>query len=161
MQDHIGFRCAVSPGEKIEPLASQPPSKKGKKAQKKKVEISEDASLADIVADHPENVARMVRTLLVAAEDQQADEAGQDGQDGLSFVDKIAIFLIELGQLSTAEVMKYLTDREIETISEAVARQGMVPRSVGETVLEEARQLLIAGNYSISYGGIDFARGAL
>jgi flagellar motor switch protein FliG len=158
MQDHIGFRCAVSPGEKIEPLPTTPSTKKSKKARKKKVEISADTDLWDIVADYPENVAKMARTLLVEAEDQVREE-GEDA-DGPSAADKLAVFMIALGQNGSAEIMKYLTDREIEHISQAISKHGTVPRAEENTVLEEMKQFLVAGNY-VSRGGVDFARGTL
>ncbi|MCZ6633533.1 MAG: SUMF1/EgtB/PvdO family nonheme iron enzyme, partial [bacterium] len=158
MQDHIGFRCAVSPGEKIEPLPAKQSSKKPKKAQKKKVEISADTDLWDIVADYPENVAKVARTLLVEAKDQ-AREEGEDS-DGLSAADKLAVFMIALGQNRSAEIMKYLNDHEIERISQAITEQQIVPRSQEKAVLEEMKQFLVAGDY-VSRGGIDFARGTL
>ncbi|MDA0747717.1 MAG: flagellar motor switch protein FliG [bacterium] len=73
---------------------------------------------------------------------------------------KVAILMIALGQETTAEVMKYLTDFEIEQIAQAIAELDVVTTEQEDEVLEEFEQLLIAGKY-VSQGGMDFARGAL
>jgi flagellar motor switch protein FliG len=73
---------------------------------------------------------------------------------------KVAILMIALGQETTAEVMKYLTDFEIEQIAQFIAELDVVTTEQEDEVLEEFEQLLIAGNY-VSQGGMDFARGAL
>ncbi len=68
--------------------------------------------------------------------------------------------MIALGQETTAEVMKYLTDFEIEQIAQSIAELDVVTTEQEDEVLEEFEQLLIAGKY-VSQGGMDFARGAL
>ena len=73
---------------------------------------------------------------------------------------KVAILMIALGQETTAEVMKYLSDLEIEQIAQSIAELDVVTTEQEDEVLEEFEQLLIAGKY-VSQGGIDFARGAL
>jgi len=73
---------------------------------------------------------------------------------------KVAVLMIALGQETTAEVMKYLTDFEIEQIAQSIAELDVVTTEQEDEVLEEFEQLLIAGKY-VSQGGMDFARGAL
>lgn len=73
---------------------------------------------------------------------------------------KVAILMISLGQETTAEVMKYLTDFEIEGIAQAISELDVVTTEQEDDVLEEFEQMLIAGKY-VSQGGMDFARGAL
>ena len=73
---------------------------------------------------------------------------------------KVAVLMIALGQETTAEVMKYLTDSEIEQIAQSIAELDVVTTEQEDDVLEEFEQLLIAGKY-VSQGGMDFARGAL
>ena len=73
---------------------------------------------------------------------------------------RVAILMIALGQETTAEVMKYLNDYEIEGIAQAISELEVVTTEQEDQVLEEFEQLLIAGKY-VSQGGIDFARGAL
>jgi len=73
---------------------------------------------------------------------------------------KVAILMIALGQETTAEVMKYLTDIEVEQIAQSISELDLVTTEQEDEVLEEFEQLLLAGKY-VSQGGIDFARGAL
>ena len=73
---------------------------------------------------------------------------------------KVAILMIALGQETTAEVMKFLTDPEVEQIAQAIAELDVVTTEQEDEILEEFEQLLVAGKY-VSQGGMDFARGAL
>ena len=73
---------------------------------------------------------------------------------------KVAILMISLGQDTTAEILKYLNDYEIEDIAQTIAELKTVTTEQEDEVLEEFEQLLLAGKY-VSMGGIDFARGAL
>lgn len=73
---------------------------------------------------------------------------------------KVAILMIALGQETTAEVMKYLNEPEIEQIAQSIAELDVVTTEQEDEVLEEFEQLLVAGKY-VSQGGLDFARGAL
>jgi len=81
-------------------------------------------------------------------------------KDELTSRQKVAILMIALGQDTTAEILKYLNDYEIEDIAQAIAELKTVTTEQEDEVLEEFEQLLMAGKY-ISMGGIDFARGAL
>ena len=78
----------------------------------------------------------------------------------VSAMKKVAILMISLGQDTTSEVMKYLSEIEIENIAQAIAELDVVTTEEEDEVLEEFEQMLIAGQY-VSQGGIDFARGAL
>ena len=73
---------------------------------------------------------------------------------------KAAILLIALGQQTTAEVMKYLSDFEIEESAQAIAEVEVVTADQEDKVLEEFEHFLLAGKY-VSQGGVEFARGAL
>jgi flagellar motor switch protein FliG len=84
----------------------------------------------------------------------------EDGGDEVPARTKVAILMIALGQETTAEVMKYLSDMEIEQIAQSIAELDVVTTEQEDDVLEEFEQLLIAGKY-VSQGGMDFARGAL
>ena len=81
-------------------------------------------------------------------------------EDGIPALQKVAILMIALGQEATAQVMKYLSDYEIEQIAQVITELDMVTTEQEDEVLEEFEQLLIAGKY-VSQGGIEFARGAL
>ena len=86
--------------------------------------------------------------------------AEEDAGEELNARSKVAILMISLGQDTTAEVMKYLTELEIEGIAQAIAEMDVVTTEQEDEVLEEFEQLLVAGKY-VSQGGMDFARGAL
>jgi len=73
---------------------------------------------------------------------------------------KVAILMIAMGQETTAEVMKYLSDFEIEEIAQSITEMDVVTTEQEDEVLEEFEQLLLAGKY-VSQGGVDFARGSL
>ena len=86
--------------------------------------------------------------------------AEEEVADEMSAKIKVAILMIALGQDTTAEVMKYLSELEVEGIAQAIAEMDVVTTEQEDDVLEEFEQLLIAGKY-VSQGGMDFARGAL
>ena len=86
-------------------------------------------------------------------------EEEEDAEE-ISAATKVAILMISLGQETTAEVMKYLSDMEIEHIAQSIAELEIVTTEQEDEVLEEFEQMLIAGQY-VSSGGLDFARGAL
>ena len=88
---------------------------------------------------------------------------GADGSEEAEEVpasQKVAILMIALGQETTAEVMKYMTEYEVEEIAQAITELDVVTTEQEDEVLEQFEQLLIAGKY-VSQGGLDFARGAL
>ncbi len=80
--------------------------------------------------------------------------------EGFSSRQKVAILMIALGQDTSAEILKYLNDYEIEDIAQTIAELRTVTTDQEDEVLEEFETLLMAGKY-ISMGGIDFARGTL
>jgi flagellar motor switch protein FliG len=86
--------------------------------------------------------------------------ADEDDVVELAAKTKVAILMIALGQDTTAEVMKYLTEIEVEQIAQSITELDVVTTEQEDDVLEEFEQLLIAGKY-VSQGGLDFARGAL
>lgn len=81
-------------------------------------------------------------------------------EEELSPQQKVAILMVALGEDTTAEIMKYLSEPEVESISQAISETDVVTTEQEDEVLEEFEQLLIAGKY-VSQGGLDFARGAL
>jgi flagellar motor switch protein FliG len=68
--------------------------------------------------------------------------------------------MVALGEEASGEVMKHLTDYEIEEITQAIAGLKNISVEVMDGILEEFEQLLVAGEW-ISQGGLDFARQAL
>ena len=88
------------------------------------------------------------------AEDEDANE------DGLTPQQTVAVVMVALGEDVSGEVMKHLSDYEIEEITQAIAGLKNVSVEVMDRVIEEFEQLLVAGEW-ISQGGVDFARQAL
>ncbi|MGQ9524906.1 MAG: flagellar motor switch protein FliG [Armatimonadota bacterium] len=78
----------------------------------------------------------------------------------LSGLEKAAILLIGLGEELAAEVMKHLSQDEIERLSIEIARKDHVPPSLQEAVEEEFEQLAMARQY-IAQGGVEYARTVL
>ena len=97
----------------------------------------------------------------MAEVDRQAD-AGAEGEEepGIPTMQKVAILFVALGQETCGEVMKFLSDHEIEEITQAVANLKTVSVEMQDEILEEFEQHLLAGEW-VSQGGMDFARGAL
>ena len=88
------------------------------------------------------------------------EERSEEVAEELSARARVAILMIALGQETTAEVMKYMSDYEIEEIAQSISELELVTTEKEDQVLEEFEQLLLAGQY-VSQGGMDFARGAL
>ena len=88
------------------------------------------------------------------------DQEEAESAEELSARARVAILMIALGQETTAEVMKYMNDYEIEEIAQSISELEVVTTEQEDQVLEEFEQLLLTGKY-VSQGGMDFARGAL
>jgi flagellar motor switch protein FliG len=84
----------------------------------------------------------------------------KEGEEGIAMHHKVAILMVALGQEASGQVMKYLSDVEIEAITQSIADLKNVDSKVMDAVLSEFEQLLLAGDY-ISQGGMDFARDIL
>ena len=87
-------------------------------------------------------------------------EDAQGEEVSLPPLQKVAIVMVALGEDASGEVMKHLSDREIEEITQAIAGLKNISVEVMDGILEEFEQLLVAGEW-ISQGGVDFARQAL
>ena len=90
----------------------------------------------------------------------QSSEEDVDGDKELFPIQKVAILMVALGQETSAEVMKYLNEYEIEQITQAIAELSHITPETQDQILEEIEQHLLAGQY-VTEGGVDFARGAL
>ena len=89
---------------------------------------------------------------------EQAQENEEDAE--LPFLQKVAIVMIALGEETSGEVMKHLSDYEVEEITQAIASLKTVSTDVIDKMLEDFEQHMRAGEW-LSQGGIDFARAAL
>jgi flagellar motor switch protein FliG len=93
---------------------------------------------------------------MMAEDEDHVDE----GHSEIPMMQKVAILFIALGQEAAGEVMKFLSDYEIEEITQAVANLKTVSVEMQDTVMEEFETHLLAGEW-VAQGGMDFARGAL
>ncbi|HXT70721.1 MAG TPA: flagellar motor switch protein FliG [Vicinamibacterales bacterium] len=72
-------------------------------------------------------------------------------------VRKVAIILMALGEESSGTVFKYLQEEEIERVVREIASLGTVPTEVGEGVLTELHDTVIAASH-MATGGVEQAR---
>ncbi len=104
------------------------------------------ARVQQLAAERPESVARQVRSAFAAEDEQKA-------------LHNAAILFVSLGEELTSQVMKYLSNAEIEDISAALTKTGASAEEQMR-VLEEFEKDLLASNWYVG-GGLRFARGAL
>jgi flagellar motor switch protein FliG len=88
------------------------------------------------------------------------DGVDGDGEEEIPFIEKIAIVMVALGEEVSGEVMKHLSDYEIEEITQAIAGLKNLSIEVMDRVLEDFETHLMAGEW-VGQGGADFARQAL
>jgi flagellar motor switch protein FliG len=81
-------------------------------------------------------------------------------QKGLSGLKKAAIVALLIGEEKSAEVFKHLREDEIERIVKEVAGLGQISRQIGETVLEEFHQTIVASEYA-ARGDTEYAQRVL
>ena len=114
--------------------------------------------IQQMVRERPDDAAKLIRTMLVEEEDGQ-EESGQT-EMGIPLQQKVAIVMVALGEEISGEVMKHLSDYEIEEITQAIAALTSITTDLIDQMLGEFEQHLLAGEW-ISQGGVDFARSAL
>jgi flagellar motor switch protein FliG len=79
---------------------------------------------------------------------------------GLKGRQKAAVLLIALGAQNAAEVLKHLSDREIEALSLEMTALDTVRPELGELVLDELAERVIASE-AMGKGGVEYARSVL
>jgi flagellar motor switch protein FliG len=70
---------------------------------------------------------------------------------------RAAIILASLGEKASAEILKLLSEAEVDQVSQAVARLGPIPSETAEGLLEEFHQMTVAQEFVVR-GGIDYAK---
>ncbi|MCX6830685.1 MAG: flagellar motor switch protein FliG, partial [candidate division Zixibacteria bacterium] len=75
----------------------------------------------------------------------------------LTPVQKAAIALIAFGTEVSAEVLKGLSDNELEKLTVEIANMRDIPGDIEDRVIQECYDIFLAREY-ISQGGIDYAR---
>jgi flagellar motor switch protein FliG len=78
----------------------------------------------------------------------------------ISGVRKAAMLLVLLGEEASAQLLKELSEDEVQMVSREVARLSTISTEEAESVLEEFYQLAMAREY-VARGGIDYARKVL
>ena len=81
----------------------------------------------------------------------------QSNGETLKGLQKAAVLMVALGEESSAEVLKNLSDEEVQSVSKAIARFGNITSAQAESVLEEFHQMATAQEFVVQ-GGIDYAR---
>ena len=87
-------------------------------------------------------------------------ESGEQEEPDIPIKQKVAIVMVALGEDVSGEVMKHLSEYEIEEITQAIASLKNISSAIIDQVIGEFEQLLLAGEW-IAQGGMDFARAAL
>jgi flagellar motor switch protein FliG len=80
--------------------------------------------------------------------------------DELKGRQKAAVLLIALGAQNAAEVLKHLSDREVEALSLEMTALEAVDPQLGALVLDELAERVIASD-AMGQGGVDYARSVL
>lgn len=70
---------------------------------------------------------------------------------------KAAVLLVTLGEESSAEVLKQLTEEEIGLLTRAIARVPNINSQQAESILDEFHKMTVAQEFVVK-GGIDYAR---
>jgi len=78
----------------------------------------------------------------------------------MSGMRKAAILMLTLGEETSAELMRQLTEDEVQAVSREIARISSVSPEQAEAVLSEFQQMLVARDYVLK-GGLEHARRVL
>jgi flagellar motor switch protein FliG len=73
---------------------------------------------------------------------------------------KAAILLVLLGEEASGQLLRELSEDEVQAVSREVARVGTIDNQEAEAVLEEFYQMCMAREYVVK-GGVDYARKVL
>ncbi|MGA3028976.1 MAG: flagellar motor switch protein FliG [Bryobacteraceae bacterium] len=70
---------------------------------------------------------------------------------------KAAVFLVTLGEESSAEILKHLSEDEVNLVTQAVARITNITADQADGILEEFYQMTLAQEFIVK-GGLDYAK---
>jgi len=70
---------------------------------------------------------------------------------------KAAVFLVTLGEDSSAEILKHLSEDEVNLVTQAVARITNINADQADNILEEFYQMTVAQEFIVK-GGLDYAK---
>src|SRR3954451_23242495 len=89
-----------------------------------------------------------------------ADRPGVPVRSGLRGRQRVAAVLISLGPEQAGEILKHLTDAEVQALSAEMANLRKIPGETATAVLDEL-VLAVTSDDQTALGGVDFARAAL
>jgi flagellar motor switch protein FliG len=75
----------------------------------------------------------------------------------LSGARKAAVLLVLIGDAASSELIKQLSDDEVQLVSREIARIRTITSEQAETILEEFYQMVVAKDFVVK-GGIDYAK---
>ena len=81
---------------------------------------------------------------MAEAEAGGAEDSAEEEEE-IPTMQKVAILMVSLGEDASGEVMKHLSDFEIEEITQAIAGLKNIGTDLMDSVLEEFEQSLLAG----------------
>ncbi len=84
-------------------------------------------------------------------------EPEENPLEGMTGLQRVAAFLIGIGQEASTKVLKHLPEGEIERVTLEIFRMRHVSAKVIDAVMEEVYEALVAADY-ISSGGLEFAQ---
>ena len=88
-------------------------------------------------------------------ENSDANEGDEESE--IPVKQKVAIVMVALGEEASGEVMKHLSDYEIEEITQSIAGLKNIGVDVMDKILEEFETHLMAGDW-IGQGGVERVR---
>ena len=77
--------------------------------------------------------------------------------DKFSGARKAAMLLVILGEKAGAEIVRHLSEDEVQTLSKEIARSSTITSQNADDILEEFYQMTVAREYVVK-GGMDYAR---
>ncbi|MFC1526705.1 flagellar motor switch protein FliG [Candidatus Latescibacterota bacterium] len=136
------------------PAPSAPESAAQPKVRPQRPEGLEDGSVQAMVWDNPDNAALMLRTIWSGPRHRpgRLTESESSGEARR----KAALVVLGLGDEVAAEMLRYLTDLELEEITQAVVTMERSSAQAREAALAEFGQQLEAGAWA-SEGGRGYA----
>lgn len=110
-------------------------------------QVAED-STRNYIAHHPQQAASILRTM-IAEESVSGRRGGEESQ--------VAAFIVALGENIAGNVLRYMSDNEVEYIAKYVLAVKDVTKERSRQILEVVRQRMVAHDY-VKTGGAEFAR---
>lgn len=86
--------------------------------------------------------------------------AAPPAEQKMTGVQKAAIVLVMLGEENSAQLVRELSEEQVQLVSREIARLGRISAEQADSVLEEFYQMTLAHDYIVK-GGLDYAKGML